>query len=355
MIGTLTVILVFGGLIFFHELGHFLAARMFGIGVKTFSLGFGPVLLSRTIGATRYQWALLPLGGYVAIVGETSDAEIPEPFSIKDSFSLRPAWQRFIVIAAGATFNLILAWLICWGLAAVHGKVEVLPKLGEVVAESPAQTAGLRVGDLIVSVDGAPVRVWEEFAPLVQKSHGNAMRIVVERDGAAVELQAIPRRSVQKTLWGEEIESWTVGVRPSREFRTVPLSFVQAAVEGLRDTGDMMRLIWKFLHGLFVQTVPVKDLSGPIGIVGAIYENSTSLTTTLLLAAAISVNLGIVNLLPIPVLDGGHLFFLTLEMIFRRPVPAKFQYIAMLGGLAFLILLMLATVWFDVGRMIAAP
>ncbi len=349
--GVLTVVLVFGGLIFFHELGHFLAARSFGIGVRTFSLGFGPVLVSRTFGNTKYQWALLPLGGYVSIVGESADAEIEAPFTAKESFSLRPAWQRFIVIAAGAVFNLILAWLICWGVAVVHGKTEILPKVGTVEVGSPAEQAGLRKGDLILAVDGTTLRVWEEFSPQVQKGRGASVKIEVERDGARVKLEVVPQVRTAKTLWGEEIQRWTVGVYPAGEVRTVPLNFAEASVEGMKSAGRMIHLTWKFLEGLFVQTVKVQDLSGPVGVVTVIYDNSVSLTATLLLAAAISVNLGVVNLLPIPVLDGGHLLFLLLEMIFRRPLPVRVQNYAMILGLCFLCTLMVATVVFDVGRM----
>ncbi len=356
ILGILTVVLVFGGLIFFHELGHFLAARTFGIGVRTFSLGFGPVLASRTIGATKYQWALLPLGGYVSIVGESPDAEIEAPFTQQESFSLRPAWQRFIVIAAGAVFNLILAWLICWGMASVHGKTEVLPTVGKLVPGSPAEAAGLRSGDLLLSVDGKPLRVWEEFSPLVQEAHGRPVVLELERDGGHARMEITPQKQTQKTLWGEEIERWTVGVYPAGDTREIPLNLAEAAVEGLRNAGDMMRLIWKFLHGLFAQTVPVTDLSGPVGIATTLYDQSQhGVWMVLALAAAISVNLGIVNLLPIPVLDGGHLLFLLVEMIFRRPVPVRFQNVAMLGGLVFLLSLMLATIWFDVGRMMGTP
>ncbi len=355
MIGTITVVLVFGGLIFFHELGHFLLARLFGIGVKTFSLGFGPVLASRQIGATKYQVAALPLGGFVSIVGETPDAEIPEPFTEKQSFALRPAWQRFLVIAAGAVFNLILAWLICWGVAAVQGKAELPARVGTVIAGSPAEAAGVQPGDLILAVDGKTPRVWEDLPRLVQHNAGAPVQLDIDRAGSRLRLEVVPRKQAQKTLWGEELDRWTLGVTPAPDIHMVPLSFGQAALEGLHNTGNMVLLIGKFLRGLFVQTVPVSDISGPVGIVTTIYDFSTNLTATLLLAAALSANLGVVNLLPIPVLDGGHLLFLLLEMIFRRPLPVRLQNYAMVGGLVFLVSLMLAATWFDVGRMIGAP
>ncbi|WP_300923648.1 site-2 protease family protein, partial [uncultured Desulfovibrio sp.] len=150
----LAVIIVLGGLIFFHELGHFAVARALGMGVSTFSLGFGPKILTRKVGKTEYALSLVPLGGYVALVGESDEADIPEGFTPAESFARRPAWQRLLVVAAGPAANILLAWLLCWALAFGWGVPVLQPVVGAVTAESPAARAGLLPGDRILSIDG---------------------------------------------------------------------------------------------------------------------------------------------------------------------------------------------------------
>ncbi|MEG6594060.1 site-2 protease family protein, partial [Desulfovibrio sp. 1188_IL3213] len=152
----IAVTLVLGGLIFFHELGHFAVARGFGMGVSTFSLGFGPKILKRKWGKTEYALSLIPLGGYVALVGEQDDSELPEGFTREESFSLRPAWQRLLVVAAGPVANMLLAWLLCWILAFAWGTPQLLPQVGGLVENSPAAKAGVEAGDTIVSINGQP-------------------------------------------------------------------------------------------------------------------------------------------------------------------------------------------------------
>ena len=160
----IAVIIVLGGLIFFHELGHFAVARCLGMGVSTFSLGFGPKILKRKLGKTEYALSLVPLGGYVALVGESNESEIPEGFSPKESFALRPAWQRLLVVIAGPAANILLAWLLCWILAFGWGTPVLLPDVGAVVENSPAAKAGLKAGDRILSIDGQAVGSWDAMS-----------------------------------------------------------------------------------------------------------------------------------------------------------------------------------------------
>ena len=149
---VLAIVLVLGGLIFFHELGHFIAAKSFRVGVKTFSLGFGPRLFGFKRGTTDYQVAALPLGGYVSMVGEADPADIPAPFTEKDSFALRPPWQRSVIIVAGPLFNLALAWLLYWGLFYVHGQEYLLPEVAAVTEDPSATRAGIQKGHMPLAV-----------------------------------------------------------------------------------------------------------------------------------------------------------------------------------------------------------
>ena len=351
MIGTIAVLLVFGGLIFFHELGHFLAARSLGMGVKTFSLGFGPSLFAFKRGKTRYQVAALPLGGFVSLVGESADAEIPEEFTKAESFSLRPAWQRFLVILAGPIFNLALAWFICWGLMWTGGRLFLPPVIGEILQDTPAAESPLTPGDRILTIDGVKVGRWLDIPPLVQRSGGNPLVVSVQRsDETLITFSLTPSRLTQTTPEGQTIEHWGIGIKAG-EAEHQRFGFVQSAWEGMVEAGNMVSYIWNALSDLVSQKVDFENVGGPILIAQSIYKQTDhGLRSVLLLAALISVNLGVLNLLPVPVLDGGHLVFLGVEMIGRRPVPVRVQEKAMFVGLFLLLSLMVVATFNDVMR-----
>ena len=349
MTGTIAIIIVFGGLIFFHELGHFLAAKSFRMGVKTFSLGFGPTLASFHHGKTRYQLALLPLGGFVSLVGETNQNDLPDGFTKSESYSLRPAWQRFLVIAAGPVFNLVLAWLLCWVLIGTHGREELLPVIQTVQEQSQAQTAGLVSGDVITSINTSPVAKWADISPLVQLSKGDAIKVGINRSGQKHEITITPKKEEATTIYGDTIERWVLGIAPSGATHVVHYSFLEAGKQGIVQARDMVVLTWKMMAALFSGAVAADNIGGPIGIGKIIYDQSESgMANVLFIAALISVNLGILNLLPIPILDGGQLLFLTIEMAFRRPVPEFIREKAALVGAALLIGLMVFATFNDI-------
>lgn len=353
MLGTLSVLLVFGGLIFFHELGHFLVARSFGMGVKTFSLGFGPSIVSFRRGKTRYQIAALPLGGFVSLVGETADAEIPEPFTEKDSFSLRPAWQRFLVIAAGSVFNLLLAWFICWGVIWTVGRMEIQPVVGEIEPSSYAAASGLMPGDRILAFNGRSVSRFEQL-PIYMMGNGEGDVVLkVERDaGSTREI------TVKPTLLEREIDEnttakfWSLGIRSlPGEHKTY--SFFGAMGEGLVEARYQFVTTWYTFIDLVSRKLAFDNVMGPVGITKTIYEQSQrGMLQLFVLAAFISVNLGLLNLLPIPVLDGGHLAFLLVEMVIRKPVPQFVQEKAAMIGLFLLLALFLGATYNDLMRLI---
>lgn len=358
LLTIVAVVAVLGGLIFFHELGHFLVARFLGMGVSTFSLGFGPKILKHKWGKTEYALSLIPLGGYVALVGESDAADIPKDFSMAESFALRPAWQRMLVIAAGPIANIMLAWLLCWALAYGWGTPVLQPVIGAVQPDSPALSAGLVAGDRIESIDGKKIDSWDQMSRTISDSDGRPMNIEVLRPGEngqleTVQVEITAEKSTRKTIFGEDETAWLIGVRAGSAVTTVPEPFWQAAVAGARQTWEFVYLTWQSFIKLAQRVVPLDQVGGPIMIAQMVGEQAHhGLAGLLALTALISVNLGILNLLPVPVLDGGQIVFCLYEMIFRRPVPVKAQEYATRIGLILLLGLMVLATFNDVWRLI---
>lgn len=364
------VIIVLGGLIFFHELGHFAVARALGMGVSTFSLGFGPKILTRKAGKTEYALSLVPLGGYVALVGESDEADIPEGFTPAESFALRPAWQRLLVVAAGPTANILLAWLLCWALAFGWGVPVLQPVVGAVNAESPAARAGLAPGDRILSIDGKSMESWEAMSAAIAASDGRPLRLEVLRPappaaesagphptrdaagaGHVITLELTAERASRTTIFGERETAWLIGVRAGGSVSAEPQGFWRAALAGADQTWNMVSLTWQSFVKLAQRVVPLDQVGGPIMIAQMVGEQAhQGLAGLLALTALISVNLGILNLLPVPVLDGGQIVFCLIEILFRRPVPPKAQEIATRVGLFLLVGLMVLATFNDIWR-----
>ena len=348
-----SVLLVLGGLIFFHELGHFLMARAFGMGVSTFSLGFGPKIFSFTKGKTEYCLSIIPLGGYCALVGEENPEDMPEGFTKEENMSLRPAWQRLLVVVAGPFANIFIAWLICFGLTLGYGKQHIVPIMGDILAESPAAIAGIKTKDRIVSIDGKLTNTWEDMATAIAASKGNSMKINIEREGKPLYFELKAKDTKTKNIFGEEVHAYVIGVRAAGVVKHEEVGFTEAVKLGATRTWDMLVLTWTGFIKLFQRVVPLDQVGGPIMIAQMVGQQAEQgLASVLALAALISINLGVLNLLPIPVLDGGHIVFYTLEMIFRRPVPAKFKDIATRIGFLILITLMILATFNDIWRII---
>ena len=359
--GVVAVVVVLGGLIFFHELGHFVFARLFGFGVRTFSLGFGPRLWSRRRGKTDYCLSLVPLGGYVALVGQggveeelQKDADDDRTFAEREMFFNRPAWQRLVVIAAGPVANFMLAWLIYACLALFQGSSYLLPVIGKTMPDSPAALAGLAAGDTIVGINAAPVTEWSQISQAVNASAGAALELDVRRGNETITLRITPRQAQRTTIFGEQVQAWQIGIVAEGTMGHVPLGPGSALVQGLRDTWNMLRLTAESIVKLFQRVVPFDAVGGPILIAQAVGQQARSgILNVLGIAALISVNLGLLNLLPIPVLDGGHIVFLTLEMLLRRPISLKVQEFSARVGFVLLIGLMFFATWNDIMRLLS--
>ena len=349
----LPFVLVLGVLIFFHELGHFLVAKYFGVKVLKFSLGFGPKLAGKKIGETEYLISAVPLGGYVKMLGETDD-EDAKPLSPQEqekSFSNKHVLKRIAIVGAGPFFNLFLALVIFCTFFMVAGYQVMIPEIGQVRENSPAHKAGLLKGDVIVSLAEKDIRTWLDIKNVVQYSAGKPLEITVQRQGRFITLTVVPEASMDKNIFGEEIKSALIGIVASGKFEKIILGPLDSIKHGLDRTWEIIDLTFKVIVKLFQGVVSIKTVGGPIMIgqmTGQVaQENWTYLFP---LMAVISINLGILNLLPIPILDGGFIIFLLIELILGKPLSIKKRELAQRVGLFLLITLMVVVMYNDIAR-----
>lgn len=318
---------MFGVIILFHELGHFLAAKAFGVYVHEFAIGFGPPLASFRRGETRYSLRLfLILGGFVRMAGEETETDDPRGFNNK------PVWQRMIVIFAGPAMNFILAMALLAVILGWHGQPVLSSYISEVIPGSPAAAAGFQPGDHVVAIDGRPVRYFNELADLVQASGGQLLAFTVERQGQQVVLRVAPR---------PEEGTYRIGIVPDPS-RTEYLRYSWGAAirEGAATTWRVSVAILQAI-GEMITGRQAPQLSGPVGIVQYVAEASREgLDILALLAAHLSINIGLFNLFPIPALDGSRLMFLSLEFLRGRRLNPERENMVHFVGLMLLLGLM---------------
>ena len=440
-------IIVLGVLIFFHELGHFLVARLFGVGVEKFSLGFGPRLFGKTIGRTDYRVSLVPLGGYVKMIGDEPDAPL-EPADIPLSFTHKHVAKRSMIVAAGPLFNVLLAILIFSGGLYFAGLPSIRPVVRDVEVESPAEQAGLQEGDRIktidqqqvsswrdieaalsksqgqplqvtfvrdgqthtttvkprqvqavnlfgdtisyfelgisgvaevsavveevlngmpaakaglqkgdqiIAIDDKPVQRWETMQEIVSKSQGRTMTFKIRRGHEVLSIPLTPEKVQERDFIGTKQNVYRIGIRragisiPEEDQITVNLGFSQALGQGFMQTWNVTKATGYFLVKLVKREVPKEAIGGPIRIAQmAQKEAQQGVMQLLYFIAIISVNLAVLNLLPIPVLDGGHLLFFGIEAVQRKPVSRKTRETAQQIGIFLLILLMIFVFYNDI-------
>lgn len=347
-------IVVLGVLILVHELGHFLVAKRVGVRVLRFSIGFGPKLFGWKSGDTEYQLSAVPLGGYVKMEGEDSDAELDEE-SKKVSFSHQPVLRRFAIVFAGPATNLLFAFLvfcvtfIAFGVRTPSDQA----KVGGLSPDMPAAAAGLQIDDLIRSVDGQAVHSWDELSQAIRQSGGRTLKLMIERAGTEREVSVTPKEVANKSIFGEDLHTKTylIGIEPGLDVEHVgPLRAVGIAAE---QTVVWTETIALGLVKMVAGKIPTREIGGPIEIVRqAGRQAAMGLEYLLMFTAVISLNLGILNLLPIPVLDGGHLFFFAVEGLLGRPVELRYRELAQQVGLFVLIALMLFAFYNDIARVL---
>lgn len=324
-------ILVFGLLIIFHELGHFIAAKRVGIKVHEFSVGFGPKLLSFPRGETAYNLRLFPLGGFVRMAGMDPSEEVEEE---ERSYQNKTVGQRAVVIAAGPLMNFLLAALLLMIIFMVHGFPTPTTTIGKLVSGQPADNAGLKPGDKIVAINDKPVERWEDVTALVNAHPGQPITVIVLRNGEEKRFELV-------TAVNNEGKGM-IGIYPRQEMRQLgPLA---ALYRGMEYTVRLSGLILEFIGRMIIGQAPA-EIGGPVRIVQEIHTAvRMGFFYLLQLAAFLSINLGLFNLLPIPALDGSRLIFLALEGLRGRPVdPAKENFVHLVGFGLLLLLIMVIT------------
>ena len=350
-ITIIATIIVLGVLIFVHELGHFLAAKASRVGVLTFSLGFGPKLIGKKVGETQYQVSIIPLGGYVKMIGEEAGEKIP-PELLAKSFSAQPVRRRLAIVFAGPFFNFLFA-VVAFAVAFTVGLPTLLPEVGEVKPDFPAFQAGLQKGDRIVEVNGAPVKRWEDLAKAIHESTDQPLSLKVEREKQVFQVSVTPQVSVQKNLFGDDVRVGLIGISPSGSTfieRADPFSAVYRAIlQSWRVTELTVISIYKIIEG----KVSAKTIGGPILIAQlAGQQAKAGVLSLIIFMAVISINLVILNILPIPVLDGWHLLLFLIEGAVGRPVSLKIRERAQQVGICLIILLMMLVFYNDILRII---
>lgn len=349
-VNIFALVIVLGVLIFFHELGHFLIARLLGVGVETFSLGFGPKVIGRKIGITDYRISAIPLGGFVKMVGEEPDADIA-PEDIPLSFTHKHVFKRILIVAAGPFFNILLAVMIFFALFQISGLLILKPSIGKVNKDTPAYRAGLKKGDLVVSINGKKVSSWEDMAKIITGSNGKPLGISVLRDDAIVVVEVTPEPKTFKNIFNEDVERYVIGVTASGDVFSKKLNIFQSLSESVMQTYQITTLTIKAVVKLLQGRISPKTLGGPIMIAQmAGQEARAGVVNLIFFIALISINLAILNFLPIPVLDGGHLLFFFIEAVTGRPVSIKVREIAQQAGIFVLILLMIYVFYNDIAR-----
>ncbi len=349
-VSIFSLIIVLGVLIFFHELGHFLVARLLGVGVERFSLGFGPKLIGKKIGITEYRISAIPLGGYVKMVGESPDSEL-DPSDIPISFTHKHVFKRILIVAAGPFFNIFLAVIIFFGIFQISGLLILKPSIGDVNEGTPAYMAGLKKNDLVVSIDGANISSWEDMANAIMASKGKTIAISVIRGDTILTKNVTPEVKKFKNIFNEDVDRYVIGITASGEVLKKDLNLFQSFSESIIQTYQITALTIKGVVKLFQGTVSPKTLGGPIMIAQmAGQQAKEGVVNLIFFIALISINLAILNFLPIPVLDGGHLLFFFIEAIKGSPVSVKVREISQQAGIFVLILLMIYVFYNDIAR-----
>ncbi len=345
-------VIALGVLIVVHECGHFLVAKWAGVGVLKFSVGFGPTLLGRTIGGTEYVLGAIPLGGYVKMAGEDPDAS--EPVDPRISFSHQSVWKRIAIVSAGPAFNLLFAFLAFTMILLVYGQrvPSVNAKVEDVTPDMPAARAGLRSGDVVTALGGAPIADWDALSAAIRGSGGAPVVLTVRRGDATEQLTVVPEAKEDKNIFGEVVgQAYLIGIE--RGLDQVNVGPVEAVTGGARQTVWWIQTLAMSVVKMVQGRISSDDIGGPLLIFQAAGQQAQKGFESLLgFMAVISINLGVLNLLPIPILDGGHLLFFALEIIMRRPLDLRHREIAQQVGLALLLGLMGFAFYNDILRVI---
>lgn len=346
--GTITFLLVLSFLVFFHELGHFLAARYFGVKVYVFSIGFGKQLYAKEWKGTTWQFALVPLGGYVKMKGQ-DDSKPSLVEDGNDSYNTKKPWQRIIILFAGPFANFILAAILYFSIA-MMGATTWAAQVGQVQENSPAFHAGILPNDEIIKINDTEIKSWDEIGKTIVNSDG-ALKFFIKRDGLIIAKTINPHVSDSENMFREKIKKRMIGISPSGKVIKLDLSFTESLLYAYEKTLLSSSMIFQGVQKLIQGAIPSSEVGGVISIGKVISDASeSSIIALFAITALISVNLGVLNLLSIPALDGGHIMFNLYELITRRkPSDQVFMFLTIMGWVI-LGSLMLLGIYNDINR-----
>ena len=347
--------------VFIHELGHFLVGRWCGVGVNAFSIGFGPELVGFTDRhGTRWKLSAIPLGGYVKFAGDVNGASVPDAASLSQmspaeravSFHHKTVLQRAAVVAAGPIANFLLAIAIFAGITYVNGRQILAPRVDVVQVGSAAERAGFKPGDLVLAINGRSISSFTDMQRIVSASADDELSIAIDRDGREMTLTAVPDLKETETPFGKQ-RIGLLGLQASRgpdDLKLVKYGLLDSIRLGAMETWYVVERTFTYIGRLVVGRESADQLSGPIRIAQVSGQVATLGGTAGLvsLVAVLSVSIGLINLFPIPLLDGGHLLFYGIEALRGRPLSDRAQEIGFRIGLAIVVMLMLFATWNDI-------
>ena len=355
LITVLAFVLVLGPLVFIHEMGHYLAGRLFGIKADSFSIGFGKEVVGWTDKrGTRWRLSALPLGGYVQFAGDMNPASVPSadwlalPAEERErTFQAKPVWQRAVVVLAGPLTNLLLAVAILTGFTLAYGKIVVPPVIGLIQQGSAAEKAGVQLGDKVLSLRGSAISSFTDVRMTVAQHPGEQLDLVVEREGRTLALPAVAAIKELTDRFGNTQRIGYFGIGPAKVER-LQVGPIEAVGDAVIQTRDIIGMMVTGIEQILTGKREIKELGGPIKIAKYSGEQLVSgWSNYVWFIALISINLGFINLLPIPVLDGGHLAFYAIEAVRRKPVSQRGQEWALRTGMALMVALMLFVTFND--------
>jgi regulator of sigma E protease len=349
-------------IVFFHELGHYLAGRWCGVRITTFSIGFGPEIFGVVDRhGTRWRFAAIPLGGYVKFLGDLNAASQPDDKGIAGlsateravSFPAQALWKRAIIVAAGPAASFLLAILIFAATIYSYGRVVILPRVDAVMSGSAAEEGGMKAGDIVLAIDGEKIESFSDLQRVVALSPGLPLALEVERAGDIVQLEVTPKlKAVASPIGTQRVGQ--LGVSVSRDPSSVEIKqegLISSVMWGCIETWRVVDGTVRYIGGLFAGRTTADQLSGPVGIAKMSGEAAKiGFGALLMLAALMSASIGFINLLPVPMLDGGHLAFYIYEAIRRRPLNATAMEWSFRAGFALVVALTLFTLYLDIVR-----
>ncbi len=352
MIYIVSTVIVLAVLIFVHELGHFTFAKLFNVHVLKFSLGFGPKILSFKRKETEYMVSLVPFGGYVKLLGEDKEEDVANDLK-KFSYNEKSAIQKILIIFGGPLFNFLFAALV-FSFLFVKGVPELQPYVGGVQKDLPAAQAKLLKGDKIVKIDNFKIKSWDDVSNIISKSSGRTLTFLIERKNKILEFHIKPMKKEYKNIFGETKKRYFIGIyADTTKYKVIHYNPFKALYLGVKETYKWIKLTLLSIVKLIERVIPLNTIGGPI-LIGQIAgeQAKEGATNFLFFLAIISVNLGVLNLFPIPILDGGHIVIITLEAIRGKAIDVKKLEFIQRIGLTLLLMLMFFAFYNDILRII---